>query len=160
MLSWAAGEGGKIMTKRIVILLLMVGLIGCEAKVQMRVESKPSEASTVSAMLPSPTPTPAPLTDAQKFSLLRQEAHKRGLKWHIFCIGDDFMGEAVLKERPWADFYIEDGAKGDWLETGRTQVEVAYKLYQSIQQSQTHPPRHKRPEDEHRKVCPPELRGD
>lgn len=106
-----------------------------------------------------------PLTDKQKIALLRAEAHKRGLKWRIFCMDwqDDpdhqFLGEAALINGAF-DTRIERGSKGVWLKDGATQGDTAYALYLAIQGAQTHPAEHEKPEHEHKKFCPPELRGD
>ncbi len=136
--------------------------IGCETKIQRRVDSKPSPETKAAA---TSTPEDQPLTDKQKVALLRQEAHAMGLKWHVFCVdwnkdaNKQFMGEATPKDASYS-FYIEDGGKGVWLVYGATQADAAYALYQSIQGAQTYPAEHKEKEKEHKhKVCPPELSG-
>jgi hypothetical protein len=71
-----------------------------------------------------PTWAMLPLTDQQKIDLLRQEAHRRGLKWEViqsFMNPGKFLGEAHSETRRWYSSY-ED-----------TQADAAYSLYKKIQ---------------------------
>lgn len=100
------------------------------------------------------------LTDEQKFTLLRTEARKRGLKWKIICLGGlgdrGFAGWAVRKREPFTQ-YVEEGGKGSWwaVHSNRTQADAAYELYQAIQGNPDEPIHRKaKPE------CPPILEGE
>jgi hypothetical protein len=118
--------------------------------------------------LPDSTAAAAPeqhLTDAQKISLLRVEAHKRHLRWYVHCYPSDDGKDLVLavawpRENDRPNNIIEKGGKGMWIDVEHImQADAAYALYQSIQQPMTHPPEHAEPLHPH-KQCPPELRGE
>lgn len=118
-----------------------------------------------SSTLTQPTAAAAQkLSDKEKIYLLRTEAHKRDLKWRITCAtwnsdpDQQFLGMVWPKDG--ADsLYIEQGSKGEWLNLGPTQADVAYALYQAIQGPVTHPAEHKEA-PKPKKFCPPELRGE
>jgi hypothetical protein len=133
------------------VLAICLLLIGCQAKVQKRVESQPASAQEATgtpepcdeAHHCAPTSTEplimsASLTDKQKIDLLRTEAHKRGLHWHILCEDYEtpdkqFFAYAADAKEPSGAKYIEDGAvKPWWAENGSTQADAAYRLYLKI----------------------------
>lgn len=145
----------------IAFLLLLVGLAAWSHEFHQPINTAPAKHQAT----PTPTPTPE-LSDKDKIGLLRAEAHKRGLRWHIFCtdwMSDpnwQFQGQVIS---PGSEFgvYIEDGAvKPSWIEHGATQADTAYALYQSIQQSPNTETLHNPQLANHKKMCPPELRGE
>lgn len=93
------------------------------------------------------------LSDKEKIELLRSEAKKRGMHWHIFCRSyDDSFAGYVFPEGDW-NIYIEENAKPYWHADGKTQGETALALYGAIQEEPNMQPQPKRVE----KICPPEL---
>lgn len=160
--------------KKLYLLVAVLLMAGCKASkpvpaTQTQAISTPTMSNIDVRCVGDCTGIPIPsLTDKQKIALLRVEAHKRGLKWRIFCMDwqDDpnhqFMGEAAPHDGTF-NLYIEHGGKGLWLEEADTQANAAYALYLAIQDSQTHPveAENEKPKNhEHKKFCPPELRGD
>jgi hypothetical protein len=135
-------------------------LAGCSGN--SPVSAAPKEHPGKPAVAATPTPTPEP-SDKQKIALLRAEAHKRHLRWRVWCVdlGEDwqFQGWAV---QPGDDFhvYAEDGAKPNWGSHGTTEAETAYNLYLEIQQPPTDPLHAPSSPSGHKKHCPPELHGD
>lgn len=86
----------------------------------------------------------APLTDAQKFSLLDGEAKRRNLRYTIFCTTtfhggvEEYQADAEhIEARPSA-VYVDQGRMDEWMENGKTQADAAYALYLSIQGPPTH----------------------
>ncbi len=102
------------------------------------------------------------LSDEEKISLLRAEANKRGLKWHVYCTqsdGQGFQAEAVQRGAEFT-WYIERGGKGIWAEQGKTQADAAHRLYLSLRGGkEPYQPEHEERSLD-RKHCPPELRGE
>lgn len=143
--------------KKLILLAAVVMMAGC-------------------AETPTPNPSPKqvaetvveqPMTDAQKIKLLRDEAHKRGIRWSIKC--DDyedtakrygaFVAIAYEKGHVPGSLYIEDGAKGAWVVWGDTQANAARVLYKAIQDSPNVEAHHRPSERKPDKICPKELSG-
>jgi hypothetical protein len=107
------------------------------------------------------------LTDKQKISLLRSEAHALGLRWRILCTDDNDERYRFLAEAEWKTktepfiLYVEDGAQPRWVEFGKSQADAAFNLYQSLKDNPTptHQPLHK-PDFRKPKHCPPIIHGD
>lgn len=100
-------------------------------------------------------------------SKLRAEAKARGLKWAVVCRtahnprpGSEYLAYAGEPDAI-SKYYIEDGAKPEWIVSGATQQEAASKLLEAIQQPPNHYPGHRYPEKEKPPVpdCAPDLRG-
>jgi hypothetical protein len=148
-----------------ITLALCLLLTGCKQKpkmVQVPVSKTISQSDGAVTEVVVPV-AESELTDAQKIALLRAEAHKRHLRWRVWCadLGPDWMfqGWAV---QPGDNFYIyaENGAKPNWNSHGATQAEAAYNLFAAIQQAPDDPMHKTRVEAHEHKQCPPELRGE
>jgi hypothetical protein len=142
------------------IFFLTVLLVGCGQQNAPFVADKgPSGAITI---VPKPVPEP---TDAEKIALLRAEAHKRGMRWRIWCIWweekDDFQAVAWRGHGPEPNL----GEADLWMVSKPTQADAAYQMYFDIQGFPSHPAEEYRKHEERKqqilkhKVCPPELRG-
>jgi hypothetical protein len=155
--------------KSILVSLLLLVMFGCgKSSTPTHSDAKPHTESNYSDTSDKGNPTV--LTDKQKIDLLRKEAHKRHLRWRIYCNDWErnpnwqFQGEAIQAGSKFG-VYIEDGQiKPWWAEDGPTQAETAFSLYLSIQQAPNmevkHDPNIALGAHGHNKICPPELRGE
>lgn len=76
------------------------------------------------------------LTDEQKIELLRSEARKRGLEWHIFCVE---YNDPTERYQGTAWNGLDEKGYDRWMKTADTAANAAYALYVSIQEKPTHP---------------------
>lgn len=113
--------------KTIPLLLLMLGLVGCEP-------DKPITSRENRAVVAGPHRP----TDAQILEGLRFEAKKRGLSFVVFCVpGDEgkpnyYQADAQHKSDPEDAIYIEEGMTPWWASTGPTAEDAAYALYLAL----------------------------
>lgn len=114
------------------VAVMTLCLCGCKPKM-VSVPVDDTQNKQASASVPE-----SKLTDAQKITLLRVEAHKRGLAWEIFCtrflVKDPEGFQADAWNAKEGDFNAVAGHKiASWAEAGATQADAAYALYQAIQ---------------------------
>jgi hypothetical protein len=153
--------------RKIAIVLVMF-LVGCVKHTNDSGSPSPTSTPVIVALQKAIKAADKPKgpTDKEKISLLRTEAHKRGLTWYVICFdspsrdpGDTFFAAAFVSAKAMHATYIEDGAEPWWAEHGASQADAAYALYKSIQQMPNVHPDHKPVEEHEHKYCPPELRG-
>jgi hypothetical protein len=109
---------------------------------------------------------PSEFQETEWISKLRAEAHRRGMKWRIYCTpgtdsGDKFSGWAIHGGAEWA-VWIEEGAQDAWyVDSGPTQEDCAHALFAAMMHPEndiaTHEPG-KSPEAK-KHYCPPEISG-
>jgi len=105
------------------------------------------------------------LNDSQKIKMLREEVHKRGLEFRIFCVW--WQDDDTFNASAWHSGQRDDDEHDRWIVEAPTQADAAYALYNAIQGSPTHPAKPIENPDESREarlakkrlMCPPELRG-
>jgi len=120
---------------RIGIVIIAVGLLIVIVGITLMIQVK-SKKKIFPALVP--------LSDAQKFQLLKDEAEKRNLRWRIFCTNtyvDEplaFLAVAEHKEATRGSTYTDEGRMDEWMINGDSQADAAYGLYKSIQGAPTH----------------------
>jgi len=89
--------------------------------------------------------------EPEPFRSLRKKAANLGIKWHITCAGDEYIGGAHLLVDEGT--YVEDGARPSW-NTGfvHSEKEDARKLLTMLDGKPNVYPEH-RPKDEPQKQC-------
>jgi hypothetical protein len=109
--------------------------------------------------------TPKPPEEPGWVSMLRIEAKKKQVNFNVFCMGEDSFWASAWPYGATRSTIIENGGRGEWIVGSfPTQREAAIALTFAIAAGKGglswYPPEHQtKEEEEHKHLCPPEIRG-